>query len=209
MRQVWSRRCQLLGSSWRYPAQPPDGLACVLVLASLVAEKVRGVRRLVWAQVRLRRDSVLTMKRAPFRKTWTPPPKLRDREPGSVTASPGRRASMVPALLKPAPKAVPARSPTYREIVASFPCINCGIVGHSQHAHANEGKGMGTKTDDRAGFPLCGPRPGHAGCHAEFDQGRRWTRDEKRALAKRWGSETRMQVKALGLWPANLERWSE
>lgn len=61
MRQVRSRRYQLLGSSGRYPAQPPDGLACVLVLASLVAEKVRGVRRLVWAQVRLRRDSVLTM----------------------------------------------------------------------------------------------------------------------------------------------------
>lgn len=147
------------------------------------------------------------MRRSTFAPRWTPPPKLRDREPGSVTASPGRRASMVPALLKPAPKVVPARSPTYREIVASFPCINCGIVGYTQCAHQNEGKAMQGKTDDRTSFPLCGPRPGQAGCHAEFDQGMRWTRDEKRALAKRWGSETRMRVEALGLWPARLQRW--
>lgn len=149
------------------------------------------------------------LRRTPFRKTWTPAPRMRDREPGSVTVSPGRSASMVPALLKPAPKVVPARSPTYREIVASFPCINCGIVGYSQFAHANEHKGMGTKTDDRTGFPLCGPRPGIPGCHAEFDQGGIWVREHRRALAKQWGAQTRMKVEALGLWPTKLERWNK
>ena len=67
-------------------------------------------------------------------------------------------------------KDAPARSEAYRRIVAAMPCIHCGIAGYSQHAHANEGKGMGIKTDERAGFPLCAPRPGIEGCHAAFDQ---------------------------------------
>ena len=66
---------------------------------------------------------------------------------------------MLPALLVPKPKIIPARSPTYREIVASFPCINCGLIGYSQHAHQNEGKAMQSKTDDRTGFPLCADGP--------------------------------------------------
>lgn len=149
----------------------------------------------------------MMLRRTPFRQKWNPLPRMRDREPGSVTVSPGRRASMVPALLKPAPKVVPARSPTYREIVASFPCINCGIVRYSQFAHANEHKGMGTKTDDRTGFPLCADWPGSMGCHTKFDQTTCWSRDEKRALAKKWGAQTRQKVEALNLWPAGLARW--
>lgn len=116
-------------------------------------------------------------------------------------------ASMGPAHLQAVVKPKPARSPTYREIVASFPCINCGIVGYSQFAHANEHKGMGTKTDDRKGFPLCADRPEIIGCHTAFDQTTFWTRDEKRALAIRWGAQTRGRVVALNLWPASLECW--
>ena len=116
---------------------------------------------------------------------------------------------MQPALLAPRPKVIPARSPTYREIVASFPCINCGLIGYSQHAHANEHKGLGTKTDDRKGVPLCADRPSAIGCHTLFDQTAHWTREEKRALAKRWGAETRARVVALNLWPVGLPLWNE
>ena len=42
-------------------------------------------------------------------------------------------------------KDAPARSEAYRRIVAAMPCAACGIAGYSQHAHANEGKGMGMK----------------------------------------------------------------
>lgn len=28
---------------------------------------------------------------------------------------------------------------------------------------------MGTKTSDLETFPLCGTRPGHIGCHMQFD----------------------------------------
>ncbi|WP_347656440.1 LysR family transcriptional regulator, partial [Comamonas thiooxydans] len=38
-------------------------------------------------------------------------------------------------------------------------------LGYSQHAHLNYGKGLGLKTDDRTGFPLCCSRPGIEGCH--------------------------------------------
>lgn len=149
------------------------------------------------------------LRRSSFAPKWTPPPKLRDREPGSVAVSPGRRASMLPALLVPKPKIIPARSPTYREIVASFPCINCGLIGYSQHAHQNEGKAMQSKTDDRTGFPLCADRPGVIGCHTKFDRTTYWTRDEKRSLAKKWGAETRARVVALNLWPVGLPLWNE
>ena len=42
-------------------------------------------------------------------------------------------------------KAAPVRSEAYRRAVASLPCINCGVPGHSQCAHSNSGKGAGIK----------------------------------------------------------------
>ncbi|HDR8989951.1 TPA: DUF1364 family protein [Burkholderia vietnamiensis] len=41
-------------------------------------------------------------------------------------------------------------------------------------AHRNEGKGMGLKVPDRLTVPAC------YWCHAEYDQGHKLTRDEKR-----------------------------
>ncbi len=66
-------------------------------------------------------------------------------------------------------KTKPFRSKRYLQYVASQPCFGCGIEGLSQAAHPNYGKGMGLKTSDDMAFPLCGPRYGLIGCHAQLD----------------------------------------
>ena len=153
-------------------------------------------------------------RRTPMKRpAWPKAPAL------SVT---GRRAPPRP-LSKPAnyaqagaagpavPKEAPARSESYRRAVAALPCIHCGIAGHSQHAHANAGKGLGLKTDDRAGFPLCAPRPGIEGCHARFDQYRLLPggRDEHAEAGERWAERTRAAVLEAGVWPNRLPRWGD
>ena len=154
---------------------------------------------------------------------------LTRRTPLKRSAWPRRRAGVSPAspvapaspLARPAnyapaaghaaavPKEAPARSESYRRAVAALPCIHCGIAGHSQHAHANAGKGLGLKTDDRAGFPLCAPRPGIEGCHARFDQYRLLPggRDEHAEAGERWAERTRAAVLEAGVWPNRLPRW--
>ncbi len=101
------------------------------------------------------------------------------------------------------------RSEAYRRAVSLLPCIYCGIVGYSQHAHANEGKGMGLKVDDRRGFPLCCSRPGVEGCHAAFDQYHLLAggREAHREAADRWAARTRAVIRKVGRWPRNLPSW--
>lgn len=70
--------------------------------------------------------------------------------------------------MKSFPKPTRFQSRAYRQWVASHDCFACGISGWSQCAHANGG-GMGTKTSDLETFPLCATRPGHMGCHMQFD----------------------------------------
>lgn len=111
----------------------------------------------------------------------------------------------------PIPKSTPARSERYRRVVAALPCACCGIAGYSQHAHENDGKGMGMKVDDRRSMPLCCQRPGIEGCHAAFDQYRLLPggREEHRQAGARWAAETRDTITKLGLWPENLPAWQE
>jgi hypothetical protein len=66
------------------------------------------------------------------------------------------------------------------------PGIQCSSMATVVPAHENMGKGMGLKVPDSRTVPAC-----HA-CHAEFDQGRIFSRDEKRAI---W-------IKAFGRWSA-------
>lgn len=72
------------------------------------------------------------------------------------------------------------RSEAWRRAVASMPCVCCMREGQSQAAHRNERKGLALKVSDAWTVPLC------VECHAEFDQGRKWTRDEKRAMFLEW-----------------------
>ena len=103
-------------------------------------------------------------------------------------------------------------SEPYRRLVAQLPCLWCGISGYSQHAHLNLGKGLGLKTDDRTGFPLCCSRPGVEGCHAAYDQYRLLEsggREAHREYGLEAGRFTREQVLKAGLWPASVPQWVE
>ena len=156
-------------------------------------------------------------RRTPMRRTgWR-------RRAGVSSVTPVAPAPPVTPLTRPAnyasaaahaparAKSAPLRSEAYRRAVAAMPCVHCGIAGHSQHAHANDGKGMGTKTDDRTGFPLCAARPGVEGCHAAFDQYRLLAggRDGHAAAGERWAAQTRAAVERAGKWPERLPRWGD
>lgn len=66
----------------------------------------------------------------------------------------------------------------------SIPGICRGDVATVVPAHRNEGKGAGMKVPDKFTVPAC------YWCHAEYDQGMRFTREEKRgffnAAYRRW-----------------------
>ena len=103
-------------------------------------------------------------------------------------------------------------SEPYRRLVAELPCLWCGISGYSQHAHLNLGKGLGMKTDDRTGFPLCCSRPGIEGCHVAYDQYRLLEsggREAHREYGLEAGRFTREQVLKAGLWPPRVPKWVE
>lgn len=109
------------------------------------------------------------------------------------------------------PKAEILECEAYRRAVAALPCIWCGISDFSQHAHLNLGKGMGLKTDDRTGFPLCCSRPDIEGCHIAYDQYRLVDggREAHRERGQEWGRITRQTIRESGLWPRRLPLWSE
>jgi len=66
------------------------------------------------------------------------------------------------------------RSEKFRKLVASLDCSACPAPGPSQAAHRNEGKGMGIKVSDALCAALCPT------CHAELDQGKTMTKQERR-----------------------------
>lgn len=105
----------------------------------------------------------------------------------------------------PVLKDEPVRHEEYRRLVASLPCANCGIEGKSQAAHPNLGKGLAIKASDVLCFPLCGPSFCQPGCHAELDQGGKYSKQERRELEMKWAKETQAKILAMGLWP--LELW--
>jgi len=109
------------------------------------------------------------------------------------------------------PKSEILECEAYRRAVAALPCIWCNVVGYSQHAHLNLGKGMGLKTDDRTGFPLCCTRPDIEGCHVAYDQYRLVDggREAHREYGLEWGRITRHTIVESGQWPKSLPLWSE
>ena len=104
------------------------------------------------------------------------------------------------ALVVPLPKEQPWRSEEYRRLVASYPCIHCGRSGPSQAAHADQGKGLGIKSDDRTAFPLCADGPSRRGCHSLIGIDAMFTRNQRRILERNYGGATRERIKAEGKW---------
>ncbi len=99
------------------------------------------------------------------------------------------------------PKTVYVRSESYKRYVSGFPCFCCRIDGYTQVAHPNQskyGKGRGLKSGDQYVFPLCGPRPGHMGCHSMHDLSIDTTREEANEAEDRWVSEMAAQAESDG-----------
>ena len=136
-----------------------------------------------------------------------------DRVRATPTVTPG--AFRVPVPLASAPAArvekyAPVRSEAYRRLVASLPCVMCGVPGYSQAAHGSgvgtgASKGMGIKACDLTCFPACAPRPGVVGCHAALDQGAMFTKAVRHELEPVWAADTQRHIYALGLWPKNMQ----
>ena len=153
------------------------------------------------------------MKRTGFKSRA---PQAQNSDPDRVRSMPTvtRGAFRAPQPVDSAPaarveKAAPVRSEAYRRAVASLPCINCGVPGHSQCAHSNSGKGAGIKASDLDSFPLCTVHPGAdgrlvQGCHENFDQGALFTKAVRRELEPVWAADTQRKIHAMGLWPKGL-----
>lgn len=105
----------------------------------------------------------------------------------------------------------PMRHEGYRRLVAALPCMWCGRQGRSNHAHENDGKGMGLKADDRRAMPLCVDDMGKQGCHAAFDQYALIDggRDAHVELGKLMANQTRQLIRMAGRWPKDLPLWQE
>ena len=138
------------------------------------------------------------MKRTPFRRK-APPPRpakqisaeytLRPRAAAVAVAGPARAVVQVP-------KQEPVRDESYRRRVAALDCIHCGAVGLSQAAHSDSaGKGMALKSCDLTCYPLCGTTPGDPGCHWLIGTSGRFTREERRALERKYADETMAMLK--------------
>lgn len=140
------------------------------------------------------------------RKTYERPARV---FPTAIPAEQRRGTYTSSEVITPIAKMDVCRHEGYRRLVALLPCKLCGVDAYSQAAHPNTDKGTGIKTDDRMCFPLCCDRPGVRGCHPQFDQHALMTKAARRAIEPAWAADTRRQIIAMGLWPANLPVWEE
>lgn len=96
-------------------------------------------------------------------------------------------------------KSRPYRSEKHRRLIASMPCIACGLEGYTQAAHRNEGKGMGIKACDSQMMPLC------FRCHSDLDQGGKLDRETRRTLELAYVKTTRQKMIGLNTWSEEVE----
>lgn len=113
------------------------------------------------------------MKRTPFKAKAAP---KREAKQVQYVARPREvaTASVQLPMARPVVKDNRHESAAWRRAVAALPCVLCGREGLTQCAHRNMDKGMGLKTDDALTAALCAP------CHSEIDQGKDFTREERR-----------------------------
>ena len=113
------------------------------------------------------------MKRTPFKAKT---PERREAKQVQYVARPREvaTASVALPMAQPVLKDNRHESEAWRRAVAALPCVLCGREGLTQCAHRNMDKGMGLKTDDALTAALCAP------CHSEIDQGKNFTREERR-----------------------------
>lgn len=107
------------------------------------------------------------------------------------------------------PKEAPVRHEGYRRLTAMLPCAHCGVVGYSQAAHADFGKGAHIKSDDRTCYPACADRPGVVGCHSMIGASGSMSREQRRSLEAQYARDTREIIRLSGHWPADLPQFEE
>lgn len=94
------------------------------------------------------------------------------------------------------------RSQNHLRNVASLPCQLCGVHGQTQASHSNQsihGHGRSIKASDEFTAAICVRE------HAQIDQGRRMTREER---VFRWMlayHRTVRELVARELWPLKVE----
>ncbi len=130
---------------------------------------------------------------------------------GKAKAKIAKKSNLaIPQLALPKDNAV--RSEPYRRLVASIPCKQCQVSGHSQAAHP-PCNGKAIKQDDRECFPLCttraGPKGAIEGCHPKFDQYKLYPHDKAVKKARQWAAETRAEIEDADLWPKKLPKWKD
>ena len=123
----------------------------------------------------------------------------------SIVKTPAKTATFSAEFRGSIPKSQPVRSAAYRRVVASLPCVICGVPGYSQAAHESDGKGMGIKACDlKTLFPACCDRPGVRGCHSRLDQGALFSKAARHALEPVWAADTHRRIHAMGKWPKGI-----
>jgi hypothetical protein len=118
------------------------------------------------------------------------------------------RAVMRPAtrFAEPVTKENAIRSEPYLRLVASLPCWRCGVQGHTQAAHGDEGKGMQIKACDLTAWPACGPRGGLVGCHYFVGSTGSISREERRTLEKQAAADTQATLIEMSQDDAKVRR---
>lgn len=142
------------------------------------------------------------MKRTGFkRKIYTPPP------PAPPTRGSGGTMAVIDQVARPVAKDPSLVSETYRRLVRAMPCMHCRIVGFTQFCHSDQGKGMSMKTDDRRGWPGCGPHGDDPGCHHLLGSTGKMPRQQRRDFEDEYSARTRAEIRSGGLWPPDLPLW--
>lgn len=112
-------------------------------------------------------------------------------------------------IVQPRPKAAHWSCEAYRRLVASMDCAHCSRPGPSQAAHADQGKGMALKADDRTCYPACADQPGRSGCHSLIGSRGFFTRDQRRVIEQNHARKTREHIRNTGQWKASWPTWEE
>lgn len=112
------------------------------------------------------------MKRTPF-KAKAKAPERREAKQVQYVARPREVATA--SVAQPVPKEDHFYSEAWRRAVAGLPCVLCNRWNETQAAHRNESKAGGKKLmDDCWTAALC------VACHSAIDQGKDFTREERR-----------------------------
>ncbi len=150
------------------------------------------------------------LRRTPIRRKAPPPRPVK-----TITYTPRAREVARPdgkarmSVPVPMPKEAPIQHEGYMAAVRTLACARCGIVGFTQFCHADEGKGMGLKTDCRYGWPGCGPHGADPGCHWYVGTSGRMGKEARRAFEASAAAHTRADIRRRGLWPRSLPQLPE